>query len=139
MLACRPLLGLDWALVAILPLAFMAADLAISRLLYHLGVDHHPWACRGHRAGEGRVRFVTGPAGCYLHWPRCEHRRPRSAARTESLRPPPPPPPPPGRGRGQRRPDEVARARGQRPEEIFPPALLAAYRSAELMRTEAGK
>jgi len=40
---------------------------------------------------------------------------------------------------GQRRPDEVARARGKRPEEIFPPALLAAYRSAELMRTEAGK
>ena len=31
------------------------------------------------------------------------------------------------------------RARGKRPEEIFPPALLAAYRSAELMRTEAGK
>ena len=33
----------------------------------------------------------------------------------------------------QQRPDEVAKARGKRPEEIFPPALLAAYNSAELM------
>ena len=40
---------------------------------------------------------------------------------------------------GQQRPDEVARARGKRAEEIFPPALLAAYRSAELMKTEARK
>lgn len=39
--------------------------------------------------------------------------------------------------RGQQRPDEVARARGKRAEEIFPPALLAAYNSAELMRTKA--
>ena len=39
---------------------------------------------------------------------------------------------------GQRRPDEVARARGKRAEEIFPPALLAAYRSAELMKTQVG-
>jgi len=39
---------------------------------------------------------------------------------------------------GQQRPDQVARARGKRPEEIFPPALLAAYRSAELMKTEVG-
>jgi small subunit ribosomal protein S5 len=39
---------------------------------------------------------------------------------------------------GQQRPDEVAKARGKRPEEIFPPALLAAYNSAELMRTEVG-
>ncbi len=38
----------------------------------------------------------------------------------------------------QQRPDQVAKARGQRPEEIFPPALLAAYRSAELMRTNTG-
>ena len=36
---------------------------------------------------------------------------------------------------GQQRPDEVARARGKRAEEIFPPALLAAYRSSELART----
>ncbi|HHC09002.1 MAG TPA: 30S ribosomal protein S5 [Actinobacteria bacterium] len=36
----------------------------------------------------------------------------------------------------QQRPDEVARARGKRPEEIFPPALLAAYRSAELRKTQ---
>jgi len=40
---------------------------------------------------------------------------------------------------GQQRPDQVARARGRRPEEIFPPALLAAYNSAELMKTEVGK
>lgn len=39
--------------------------------------------------------------------------------------------------RGQQRPDQVARARGKRAEEIFPPALLAAYNSAELMRTKA--
>jgi len=39
----------------------------------------------------------------------------------------------------QQRPDEVARARGKRAEDIFPPALLAAYRSAELMKTRAGK
>ncbi len=38
----------------------------------------------------------------------------------------------------QRRPEDVARARGKRAEEIFPPALLAAYRSAELMKTQAG-
>ena len=37
--------------------------------------------------------------------------------------------------KGQQRPDQVARARGKRAEEIFPPALLAAYNSAELMRT----
>ncbi len=39
---------------------------------------------------------------------------------------------------GQRRPDEVARARGKNPEDVFPPALLAAYRSAELMKTQVG-
>jgi len=38
----------------------------------------------------------------------------------------------------QQRPDEVAKARGKRPEELFPPALLAAYRSAELMKTQGG-
>jgi small subunit ribosomal protein S5 len=36
----------------------------------------------------------------------------------------------------QQRPDVVAKARGKRPEELFPPALLAAYRSAELMKTQ---
>ena len=36
----------------------------------------------------------------------------------------------------QQRPDEVAKARGKQPEELFPPALLAAYRSAELMKSE---
>jgi small subunit ribosomal protein S5 len=39
----------------------------------------------------------------------------------------------------QRRPDQVARARGKNPEDIFPPALLAAYRSAELMKTQVGE
>ena len=39
----------------------------------------------------------------------------------------------------QDRPDEVARARGKRAEEIFPPALLAAYRSAELMKAKGRK
>ena len=38
----------------------------------------------------------------------------------------------------QQRPDAVAKARGKRPEELFPPALLAAYRSAELMKTQGG-
>ncbi len=41
--------------------------------------------------------------------------------------------------RGQRRPDEVARARGKSLEEVAPPALLASYRSAELARTEVGE
>ncbi len=39
---------------------------------------------------------------------------------------------------GQRRPDKVARARGKQAEDIMPPALLAAYRSTELMRTQVG-
>jgi small subunit ribosomal protein S5 len=39
--------------------------------------------------------------------------------------------------KGQQRPDEVAKARGKRAEDIFPPALLAAYNSAELKRTRA--
>ncbi len=36
----------------------------------------------------------------------------------------------------QRRPEDVAKARGKRPEDFMPPALLAAYRSAEMMRSE---
>ncbi len=39
----------------------------------------------------------------------------------------------------QQRPDEVAKARGKSAEEIFPPALLVAYRSAELMKTRVGE
>lgn len=39
----------------------------------------------------------------------------------------------------QRRPDEVAKLRGKRPEEVTPPGLLAAYRSAEMMRTQVGE
>jgi len=35
---------------------------------------------------------------------------------------------------GQHRPDAVAKRRGRSPEEITPPALLAAYRTAELGR-----
>ncbi|HZD03787.1 MAG TPA: 30S ribosomal protein S5 [Longimicrobiales bacterium] len=34
----------------------------------------------------------------------------------------------------QRRPDEVARLRGKQADEIFPPGLLAAYRSTESLR-----
>jgi small subunit ribosomal protein S5 len=36
----------------------------------------------------------------------------------------------------QRRPDQAARARGKRVEEIVPPGLLAAYNSAEAMRAQ---
>jgi small subunit ribosomal protein S5 len=39
----------------------------------------------------------------------------------------------------QIRPDVVAKARGKRPEDVTPPALLASYRSAEMMRTKAGE
>jgi CDP-2,3-bis-(O-geranylgeranyl)-sn-glycerol synthase len=42
MLACRAMLDIDWVLVVVLPLAFMLADLLISRTLYRLGVRHHP-------------------------------------------------------------------------------------------------
>jgi small subunit ribosomal protein S5 len=40
--------------------------------------------------------------------------------------------------KGQRRPDEIARARGKQADDIFPPAVLAAYRSTEAMRAAAG-
>lgn len=43
LLACKPLLGLSWAEVLLLGLAFMAANLVLSRLLYHLGVREHPY------------------------------------------------------------------------------------------------
>jgi small subunit ribosomal protein S5 len=39
--------------------------------------------------------------------------------------------------RSQRRPDEVARLRGKRVEDIVPPGLLAAYNSSEAMRAQA--
>ncbi|MCJ7726516.1 MAG: 30S ribosomal protein S5, partial [Acidimicrobiia bacterium] len=39
---------------------------------------------------------------------------------------------------GQDRPDEVARIRGKRPEDVTPPALLAAYRTAEMTRARPG-
>jgi small subunit ribosomal protein S5 len=38
--------------------------------------------------------------------------------------------------KSQMRPDQVAKARGKRAEEIVPPALLAAYNSSELARTK---
>jgi small subunit ribosomal protein S5 len=38
---------------------------------------------------------------------------------------------------GQRRPDEVAKLRGRSADEIFPPAVLASYRSTENMRQHA--
>lgn len=38
--------------------------------------------------------------------------------------------------KSQMRPDQVAKARGKKAEEIFPPALLAAYNSTEMMRTK---
>ncbi|MDE0709936.1 MAG: 30S ribosomal protein S5 [Acidimicrobiia bacterium] len=40
--------------------------------------------------------------------------------------------------KAQRRPEEVAKARGKTPEEITPPGLLAAYRSTEMMRASGG-
>ena len=40
--------------------------------------------------------------------------------------------------KAQRRPEEVARARGKTAEEITPPGLLAAYRSTEMMRASGG-
>lgn len=35
---------------------------------------------------------------------------------------------------GQRRPEQVAALRGKKPEDVFPPGLLASYRSTEAMR-----
>ena len=39
---------------------------------------------------------------------------------------------------GQMRPDEIAARRGRTAEEITPPALLAAYRTSEMVRAEPG-
>ena len=39
----------------------------------------------------------------------------------------------------QHRPDEVAKMRGKTAEEVTPPALLAAYRSTEMIRAQAGE
>ena len=38
---------------------------------------------------------------------------------------------------GQRRPDEVAKLRGKKPEEVTPPGLLAAYNGTESVRAQA--
>jgi CDP-2,3-bis-(O-geranylgeranyl)-sn-glycerol synthase len=43
LLACQPLLGLSWSKVVLLSLGFMVANLALSRLLFHLGVREHPY------------------------------------------------------------------------------------------------
>ncbi len=40
---------------------------------------------------------------------------------------------------GQRRPDQVAKLRGKKPEDIVPPALLAAYNSTEALRAHSDK
>ena len=40
---------------------------------------------------------------------------------------------------GQRRPDEVAKLRGKKPEDIVPPGLLAAYNSTEALRAHSEK
>lgn len=42
LLVCAPQLGLSWGQVLFIPIAFMLANLAISRLLYRLGIRHHP-------------------------------------------------------------------------------------------------
>ena len=39
--------------------------------------------------------------------------------------------------KAQRRPDEIAKLRGKSPEELFPPALVRAYRESERARLEA--
>ncbi len=39
---------------------------------------------------------------------------------------------------GQTRPDDIAKLRGKRPEDVTPPALLAAYRTAEMTRAKPG-
>jgi small subunit ribosomal protein S5 len=39
----------------------------------------------------------------------------------------------------QHRPDEIAKMRGKSAEEVTPPALLAAYRSTEMIRAQAGE
>jgi small subunit ribosomal protein S5 len=39
----------------------------------------------------------------------------------------------------QDRPDQVARVRGKRAEDVTPPALLAAYRTAEMVRAKPGE
>jgi small subunit ribosomal protein S5 len=39
----------------------------------------------------------------------------------------------------QHRPDEIARLRGKSAEEVTPPGLLAAYRSTEMIRAQAGE
>lgn len=40
--------------------------------------------------------------------------------------------------KAQRRPEDVAKARGKSPEDVTPPGLLAAYRSTEMMRASDG-
>ncbi len=42
-LACKPLLALSWLEVVWLPLAFMIANLLISRIFYSLGLHHRPY------------------------------------------------------------------------------------------------
>ena len=43
LLACRPLLALSWTEVVVSSLGFMAANLLLSRLAYHLGLRERPY------------------------------------------------------------------------------------------------
>ena len=43
LLVCKPLLALSWAQVVLLSLAFMVANIALSRLLHWLGIRRHPY------------------------------------------------------------------------------------------------
>jgi len=43
LLACRPLLALSWTEVVLSSLGFMAANLLLSRVAYHLGLREHPY------------------------------------------------------------------------------------------------
>lgn len=43
LLLCQPLLALSWIQVALLTVAFLAANLLISQLMFRLGVGEHPY------------------------------------------------------------------------------------------------
>jgi CDP-2,3-bis-(O-geranylgeranyl)-sn-glycerol synthase len=43
LLVCKAMLALSWTEILILTIAFTVSDLAISRVLYHLGIRHHPY------------------------------------------------------------------------------------------------
>ena len=43
LLVCKPLLALSWVQVLLLSLAFMVANIALSRILHRLGIRKHPY------------------------------------------------------------------------------------------------